>query len=267
MSSCRPTARLARLVILRRGWARPRRARIFEVFFVSVLHPRGTCVAMSLQVRSARARRQRFCLARDARRTLMAGLAASMRVFLEKAAGQGRHEPAWFDAIVAALAAESASRPSALAGAHFKDFQFRGADFDGGQKRCIREAIALATRDEAHALRITSRPHRACACAQAAAEVQRPVPARVPAARGAAVDTLLDLRVAEAQGARPPQCGGGPRAELRNLRRRLDSQEGPVSVAEWLSSARAAALLGHVRAPSPLSKAAWQHGSPLHARL
>lgn len=183
-------------------------------------------------------------MARDVRRTLMAGLAASMRVFLEKAAGQGRHEPAWFDAIVAALAAESVSRPSALAGAHFKDFQFRGADLDGGQKRCIREAIALATRDEAHALRVTSRPHRACVCAQAAAEVQRPVPARVPAARGAAVDALLDLRVAEAQGARPPQCGGGPRAELRNLRRRLDSQEGPVSVAEWLSSARAAALLG-----------------------
>ena len=174
----------------------------------------------------------------------MAGHAASMRVFLERAAGPGRHEAAWFNAIAEALAAESVSRPSALAGAKFKDFQFLGADLDGGQKRCIREAIALATREQVRTLRVAPRPHRAHACAQVAARVQRPGPARAQAAAVVSVDALLEVRVAEAQGARAPQCGGGPRAELRNLRRRLDSQGGPVSVAEWLSSARAAALLG-----------------------
>ena len=35
----------------------------------------------------------------------MAGHAATMRGFLERAAGQGRHDAAWFDAIAAALAA------------------------------------------------------------------------------------------------------------------------------------------------------------------
>ena len=174
----------------------------------------------------------------------MAGHGASMRVFLERAAGQGRHDAAWFDAIAAALAAESVSRPSALAGAKFKDFQFLGADLDGGQKRCIREAIALATSLQVRALRAANQLRRARARAQEDAQVQRPAPARAQAAGGVGVEALLESRIEVAQGARAPQCGGGPRAELRSLRRRLDSEEGPVSVAEWLSSARAAALLG-----------------------
>ena len=123
----------------------------------------------------------------------MAGLAVSMRVFLERAAGQGRHDAAWFDAIVAALAAESVSRPSALAGAKFRDFQFLGADLDGGQKRCIREAIALATGLQVRALRAAPLLHRARARAQEEAEVQRPAPARAQAAGVVAVDALLEI--------------------------------------------------------------------------
>eukprot|EP00959_Pyramimonas_sp_CCMP1952_P208628 4364344-Pyramimonas_sp.AAC.1 len=41
-----------------------------------------------------------------------------------------------------------------------------------------------------------------------------------------------------------PRRSGGPRAAPRNLRQRLDGQDGPARVAERLPSARAAVLLG-----------------------
>ena len=76
------------------------------------------------------------------------GAPETLRVFLERVEGTGAQEPAWYDSVAAALAAESITVPSELAGAKFEDFRFQGADMDGGKKRCVRAAIKLAGREK-----------------------------------------------------------------------------------------------------------------------
>ena len=73
----------------------------------------------------------------------------TLRAFLERVEGTGTQDAAWFESITAALAAESITAPSELAGAKFEDFRFQSADLDGGKKRCVRAAIKLAGREKA----------------------------------------------------------------------------------------------------------------------
>ena len=77
------------------------------------------------------------------------GAPVTIRAFLERVEGTGAQEAAWYDSVAAALAAESITVPSELAGAKFEDFRFQGADMDGGKKRCVRAAIKLAGREKA----------------------------------------------------------------------------------------------------------------------
>ena len=72
----------------------------------------------------------------------------TLRAFLERVEGTGAQEAAWFDSIAAALAAESITVPSELAGAKFEDFRFQNAELDGGKKRCVRLAIKMAGREK-----------------------------------------------------------------------------------------------------------------------
>ena len=91
----------------------------------------------------------RCCIARFEHSVLLTMAAEGLAAFLARVEGASLHDAAWLEKIEAALTAEGITSAAELSGAKFDDFAFQAAGLNGSQKRLVRAAIKLATREKA----------------------------------------------------------------------------------------------------------------------